>query len=347
MHAFRIGIRAAVLTALVGTLLVPGVARADDTTSFTVDAKVPVSGTPKPYQLRILARHFGNLVNTISVQLMRTATTGNKPTVFVDYTATSSKVQCVDDLSSCALDTRTNMGGYGKVTLSFHFSGPANTKVIRCAATGEVLTRTTTRKGTLSGSFVLDTLTEYFKKVTNKVTPVHVPHVLNATAQKVTNFDRSCPSGGRAPDGGRAPCPGSLQLSGSWLSLDSSLVVFRPLPSGEGRISLFQPFASGQEELSITHGVLGTAPGGFLTVTVDAPQLQQVHVDFDAFKPFVTGEADFSAQTALTPAQDCNGRQRKGKLSAEDVTMHYEGYGDQPMFGSADKAFTIRRYPAS
>jgi hypothetical protein len=350
MRAYRLGVRTSILAvATAGALLSPGaIAHAEDTTTFSVDVTVPVSGTPKPYKLILHAEHFGTLVNRISLQLMRTAATGNKPTVFVAYTATDSKVQCIADLSSCSLDTRDNMGGYGKTTLAFHASGPATTKVERCRQTGDVLTRTVSRKGTLEGSLVLDTLTEFFKKVTNKNTPVHVPHVLNATAKKVTAYDVSCP-GGLASGGGRVPCSGSLSLSGAWLSLDSSLTVSRPLPSGDGRISLFQPFASGQEDLSITHGVLGTAPGGFLTVSDDAPQLQGVHVDFDAFAPFVTGEADFEAQTALTPTHhgECHGRQRKGKLHADDVTMHYEGYGDQPMFGSADQAFTVRRFPPS
>jgi hypothetical protein len=331
-----------VLAATIAVLLAPGVARADSETSVTIDATVAVTGTPKQYQLHIQATHFTTLVNKVSVQLQRTATTGNKPTVFTDYTTVNSQVHCIEDLSSCALDTGTHMGGYGKIDLTFHASAAPKTKVERCEKTGAVLSRTTTRKGTLSGAFALDTLTEFFKKVTNKNTPVHVPHVLNATARRVTSFNRSCPGGGPAP------CTGSLSVSGSWLSLDSTLVVSRPLPSGPGRISLFQPFASGQEDLSITHGVLGAAPGGFLKVTDDAPQLQVVHVDFDAFAPFVTGEADFQAQTALAPTQggECNGRQRKGKLLADEVTMNYEGYGDQPMFGSADKAFTVRRFSA-
>jgi hypothetical protein len=343
---FRIG-SIVVLCATVGALLQPGIAGAEESTLFSVDVSVPLSGTPKPYQLKVHAEHFGTLVNRISLQLLRTATTGNKPTVFTSYTATDAKVQCVEDLSSCALDTKTNMGGYGKVTMTFHPSGPPKTKVERCPGTGDVLQRTTTRKGTLSGSFLLDTLTDFFKKITNKNTPVHIPHVLEATAQKRTSYDVSCPGGGLAGARGGATCAGSLSLSGAFLSLDSSLNVSRPLPTGEGRISLFQPFASGQDDLSITHGVLGTAPGGFLTVTVDAPQLQEVHVDFDVFKPFVTGEADFEAQTALKPSHhgECNGRERKGKLHADDVTMHYEGFGDQPMFGSQDEAFTVRRFP--
>jgi hypothetical protein len=289
-----------------------------------------------------LARHFGTLVNTVSVQLTRTATTGNRPTVFTDYTAANSKVHCLDDLSSCELDTGTHMGGYGRIHLTFHPTAAPTTKDETCPATGAVLAPTTTRKGTLSGSFTLDTLTDYFRKVTNRNTPVHIPHVLNAKAQKLTQFRRSCPGGGPAP------CGGSLSASGSFLSLDSSLEISRPLPFGKGRISLFQPFASGQEDLSLTHGVLGTAPGAFLTVSDDTPQLQEVHIDFDAFAPFVSGEADIRAQTPLAPVRgdDCNGRQRKGKLFADDVTMHYEGYGDQPMFGSQDKAFTVGRFPA-
>ncbi|HEY7281017.1 MAG TPA: hypothetical protein VID47_05415 [Actinomycetota bacterium] len=331
-----------VLTAAVGTLLVPGTAHAGGSTSLSIDATVAVSGTPKPYRLHLHASHFGTLVNTVSVQLTRTATTGNKPTVFTDYTASDSTVHCAPDLSSCELDTGTHMGGYGRIHLTFHATAAAKSRNDLCNKTGEVLSRTTTRKGTLTGSLAVDTLTDYFKKVTNKNTPVHVPHVLNATAQKFTSFNRNCPGGGPLP------CTGFLQLSGSWLSADSSLVLGRPLPSGAGRISLFQPFASGVDDLSLTHGVLGTAPGGFLKVTDDAPQLQQVHADFDAFAPFVTGEADFRAQTPLrpVPGDDCNGRQRTGKLFADDVTMHYEGYGDQPMFGSQDKAFKVSRFPA-
>ncbi len=331
-----------VLTAALGALLVPATAHAGGSTSFSVDATVALSGTPKPYRLHLHATHFGTLVNTVSVQLMRTTTTGNKPTVFTDYTAANSTVNCIGDLTSCELDTGTHMGGYGRIHLTFHPKAAPKSRNDVCQKTGEVLSRTTTRKGTLTGSLAIDTLTDFFGKVTNKKTPVHVAHVLNATAQKSTNFNRNCPGGGPLP------CGGFLQLSGSWLSLDSSLVLSRPLPAGKGHISLFQPFASGQDDLSITHGVLGSAPGGFLKVTDDAPQLQQVRVDFDAFAPFVTGEADFQAETPLAPVpgDECNGRQRRGKLFASNVTMHYEGYGDQPMFGSQDKAFTVSRFSA-
>src|SRR5262249_39364597 len=118
-RSFRIR-SSVVATAVAGMLLTPGIARADQQTSFTVDATVAVSGTPKPYQLHLHATHFGTLVNTVSVQLMRTATTGNKPTVFTDYTAANSTVHCTDDLSQCTLDTGTHMGGYGRIVLTFH-----------------------------------------------------------------------------------------------------------------------------------------------------------------------------------------------------------------------------------
>jgi hypothetical protein len=91
----------AVLAAIIGALLAPGFARADGETSVTIDALVAVTGAPKPYQLHIQATHFKTLVNKVSVQLQRKATTGNKPTVFTDYTTVNSEVHRAADLSSC------------------------------------------------------------------------------------------------------------------------------------------------------------------------------------------------------------------------------------------------------
>lgn len=330
---------AAGLAIILTPLLAPAGANAVTSTSFSLHATARVTGTPKPYTLMIDAFRFGPDLTQVTVQLQRRATTGNRPFQVHDWGVRDPQFSCTTNLNSCTLDTGTTMGGYGKIHMRFQAAAAPNVDEVTCPRTGAVLTRETTRRGSLTGTFALETSTDYFKKVTNRTTPVRVPSELNATAEKFTTFNRTCPGGGPTP------CSNSLVFFGSGLN-SSSISADRPLPTGPGRFDYRIPTASGNPDVFTNHTVFARAPGAFLKVTADQPlPLQEAALDLDAFAPFMSGDAVFDATSGLQTIQECGGEQRRGRLTG-DFTAHFDGFGDFDWFGSVSDGFTIRRFHA-
>ena len=126
-----------------------------------------------------------------TTQLFVTATSGAGPTEqhewrWMNLPGSDFSVDPTD-LRPTVLDTGTDLGAYGHLQGTLTDASPVDEEVLRCPATGEVMSTTRQREGRLSGSFAFEpNLTGLPAQVTRSAMP--------ATVVKVTYTANTCPS---------------------------------------------------------------------------------------------------------------------------------------------------------
>jgi hypothetical protein len=316
-----------VLTLVVLVLSWPAAAKPAPRVSQTyyyLNTRSPLSIAGKPYTLSLNASVSkqtpgGNLM----ISLTRLFSTGTRPTetyTFFFSNVPASALHFDSDLDPVTVNytsASNQMGKYGSISL--HLTGPSATTVASKCTNGHVFGSTTSRSGTLQGTFKLNANDDYFHVITM--------HSLPALASKQIFNGYVCP--GKHPRGcnqfeqvaaGGTDAQGSPQ--GSW-----SLLAQRPLPSGKTYLSINEVVGTNSDppSLSMNRTVGSQNAVGGLTVS----QNLDVTVNGAGIAPEGSGSMQF---TASNPTTGTSGACKTtswvaSQAASSDFTVHFDSGG--------------------
>jgi hypothetical protein len=286
---------------------------------------VPVTGTPNPYTLYLLARNVGSGANDyLDVWFGRTATTGNKPQQTHYYDISGVTMTCTTGMGSCEVDSGSQMGSLGQIHLYYTASSQPATIHHACPTDLGNAYDERRRTGQVTGHFELATGTSYFKTIKNTSSAaVHIPASITTRSSELA-YGSSCNS--------TAPCTSQLFVGVSTPVGAISAYQFPKSGVGTVEFDFYGPMVAGTE---VRHQVLGQATVTVLHVTSNTPRpLQKISVSLP-FQPFLSGSGTFTGSGTATVSSypGCRETDRNGSFTG-NFTAHLDGWGAKAFNGT-------------
>jgi hypothetical protein len=303
----------------------------------TLAFTVKVAGLPKAYTLNLLAKDFGGGIAALQVQLTRKATTGSHPIQLHQWYFQHATFTCSAHVASCNLDTISSTGAEaaGRIHLTFSATGSETTKQDVCKFDHSSLGSHTSRPGSVTGTFRLQTHTTFFGTIRNSATlgTGHIPSSIVAKATK-WNTSGSCPG----------PCQTYTDLQA--LGGDSTHVGSNWYPSAAKGDAYWELYTH-SDDLTIGHRILGKTTQHFLTVTDNSPALDAMSLDLSPFAPFLKGSGTFTGGAPpTTSGSTCVITERNGTFNGS-WTAKLDGWGTLTTSGSTLSGYAYKSHPGS
>jgi hypothetical protein len=321
----RAVLTAALVPALMATMFGfgAGVAQAATTTFFSIQTSAVRAKSGLPYKMTMFVNETqGQPTDGLFLSFTRkVSTTTASLTQTHSYSFSIPETDVTidpNDLVPTKIDTGTDLGKFGNITMTLRNASPLSTKKFRCP-NGTLTDTISKRTGKLKGTFHFVANDNYFKTINKSALP--------ATVTKDVNTGKSCGGGG-----------GGCSTGYGFSAFDSNpggLSLFASKPLKDGHANIFMSRSVQDAPASIGHSIFGTVPASSFAIS----STSAVAIKGGALAPMAKNTIHFSKKSSSTTGTHCKTTTTQEKFASGNILAKFDSGGRKRMDSSSNFAF--------